>query len=163
VSCPISSTVPYHPKSLLQKKKSLLTVYFLQEERKSRGKEKEEVDLLFRMEGLMSATGRIHLQPESNLGSSPARIKPGISSNQNSAWDLVQPESSLGSSPAGNQTWDVIRKGIGVGVTWIQKPFLETGITIIEAVTAIVTYILRYRYRYLLRIHVDEKLPVHLF
>jgi hypothetical protein len=56
--CSISGAIRYNPKSLLQKK-LLFIPYFLQEERKSRGKEKEEVDLLFRMEGLMSATGRI--------------------------------------------------------------------------------------------------------
>jgi hypothetical protein len=42
-------------------------LFFLQEERKPRGKEKEDVDLLFRMEGLMSAAGRINLQSESNM------------------------------------------------------------------------------------------------
>jgi hypothetical protein len=53
-------------------------LYILQEERKPRGKEKEEVDLLFRMEGLMSATGRINLQPESNLGFHPSRFNLGF-------------------------------------------------------------------------------------
>ncbi len=64
--CPAQYQVPYHPISLLQKK-LLFILYFLQEERKPRGKEKEDVDLLFRMEGLMSATGRINLQSESNM------------------------------------------------------------------------------------------------
>ncbi len=55
--CPSQYNVPNHHKIIITEKNYCL--FFLQEERKPRGKEKEDVDLLFRMEGLMSATGRI--------------------------------------------------------------------------------------------------------